>query len=160
MLVPTILDPSFKLDGLRAALEVMFVGADLDRLIDKVIDYAYELFDRYASRYAISESETQGGSVSNPLGECGTSSWIQKFTEKISSGNRDDVANRTEFDSYLRGRKETTRGDVLKWWKLNAHIYPILSRMARTVLAIPITTVPSESTFSTGGRHLSKNSNI
>ncbi|KAK3199726.1 hypothetical protein Dsin_023141 [Dipteronia sinensis] len=33
--------------------------------------------------------------------------------------------------------------------------YPILSKIARDVLAIPVSTVASESAFSTGGRTLS-----
>jgi len=46
--------------------------------------------------------------------------------------------------------------DVLQWWKRNEERYPVLARMARDVLAIPITTVASESTFSLGGRILTK----
>ena len=44
--------------------------------------------------------------------------------------------------------------DILRWWKLNAPRFPILSHMARDVLAVPVSTVASESTFSTGGRIL------
>ena len=44
--------------------------------------------------------------------------------------------------------------DVLQWWKRNEERYPVLARMARNVLAIPITTVASESTFSLSGRIL------
>ena len=45
--------------------------------------------------------------------------------------------------------------DILAWWKANGPKYPILARLARDVLAVPISTVPSESAFSTGGRTLS-----
>ncbi|EOX93920.1 Transposase-like protein [Theobroma cacao] len=44
--------------------------------------------------------------------------------------------------------------DVLIWWKLNSHRYPTLALLARDVLAIPPSTVASESAFSTGGRVL------
>ena len=44
--------------------------------------------------------------------------------------------------------------DILDWWKLIASNYPILSKMARDILAIPISTVASESAFSTSGRIL------
>ncbi|XP_026437954.1 zinc finger BED domain-containing protein RICESLEEPER 1-like [Papaver somniferum] len=44
--------------------------------------------------------------------------------------------------------------EILSWWKLNAPKYPTLAKMARDVLAIPVTSVASESMFSAGGRVL------
>jgi hypothetical protein len=44
--------------------------------------------------------------------------------------------------------------DILKWWKNNATRFPIMSHMARDLLAIPISSVASESAFSLGGRTL------
>ena len=43
---------------------------------------------------------------------------------------------------------------VLRWWKLNSQRFPILSRLVRDLLVVPISTVVSESIFSTGGRML------
>ncbi|XVF28928.1 hypothetical protein REPUB_Repub15cG0075100 [Reevesia pubescens] len=42
--------------------------------------------------------------------------------------------------------------DILLWWKLNK--FPVLSHIARDVLAVSISTVASESAFSTGDRVL------
>ena len=42
--------------------------------------------------------------------------------------------------------------DILLWWKVNSHKFQVLSRIAKDVLAIPITIVPSEFAFSTSGR--------
>ncbi|CAN1303260.1 Putative AC transposase [Linum perenne] len=69
----------------------------------------------------------------------------------------DGVIYKTELDKYLREEHDDTpdpKFNVLDWWKLNSHRYPILSQMARDVLAVPISTVSSESAFSTGGRVL------
>ncbi|KAK1382188.1 hypothetical protein POM88_019923 [Heracleum sosnowskyi] len=44
--------------------------------------------------------------------------------------------------------------NILDWWKDNSVKYKNLSKMARDVLAIPVSTVASESAFSTSGRIL------
>ena len=46
--------------------------------------------------------------------------------------------------------------DVLKFWEGQMPVYPVLASLARDVLAIPITSVASESSFSMGGRILNK----
>ena len=49
--------------------------------------------------------------------------------------------------------------DVLAWWKLKAPKFPKLARLVRDILAVPISTVASESTFSSSGRILSPTRN-
>ena len=44
--------------------------------------------------------------------------------------------------------------DVLGWWKINSGKFKILLRIAKDVLAVPISMVASESAFSTSGRIL------
>jgi hypothetical protein len=44
--------------------------------------------------------------------------------------------------------------DLLNWWKVNSHRFPVVSRMAKKFLTVPATSVSSESTFSTTGRTL------
>lgn len=46
--------------------------------------------------------------------------------------------------------------DILLYWKDQQATYPIMSKIAKDILAIPITTVASESTFSMGGRILNR----
>lgn len=50
----------------------------------------------------------------------------------------------------------TSNFDILKYWQSQMSIFPIISRMAKDILAIPITSVASESSFSMGGRVLTK----
>ncbi|KAL6571301.1 hypothetical protein OROHE_002944 [Orobanche hederae] len=46
---------------------------------------------------------------------------------------------------------KTENFDILSWWKIHQHAYPIMSQLARDVLAIQVSSVASESAFSTGG---------
>ncbi|KAL9680826.1 hypothetical protein QQ045_012605 [Rhodiola kirilowii] len=131
---------------------MMFPRDSVDDMLAIVKDAAYALFDRYVSSYVVSESHDTG-SQSNPSidGTNESSSWLQEYN---GNPDRDDISDRSKFDLYLHERNEAKEGDVLRWWRLNGPRYPILSCMARDALAIPITTVPSESTFSIEGRHL------
>ncbi|XP_073026642.1 uncharacterized protein [Primulina eburnea] len=60
---------------------------------------------------------------------------------------------KSELDKYLGEEVEpgNENFDILLWWKVNKPRFPFLAEMARDVLAIPISTVASESAFSTGG---------
>ena len=67
----------------------------------------------------------------------------------------DEASLETKFEigKYLLDNLEKLGSfDILDWWKLNASNYPILSKMARDILTIPISTVASKSAFSTSRR--------
>ncbi|XP_068651071.1 zinc finger BED domain-containing protein RICESLEEPER 2-like [Aristolochia californica] len=59
-----------------------------------------------------------------------------------------------ELDQYLSEPvcNQDQEFDILAWWKLNTHKYPTLSRMARDILATPMSTVDSGLTLRNGGR--------
>ncbi|KAE8733017.1 hypothetical protein F3Y22_tig00001644pilonHSYRG00324 [Hibiscus syriacus] len=63
----------------------------------------------------------------------------------------------SELDHYLQEKVRTQNSelDILSWWKTNGFKYPTLQKIARDILAIPISTVTSESAFSTSGRLVS-----
>ncbi|KAJ3688911.1 hypothetical protein LUZ61_018075 [Rhynchospora tenuis] len=66
---------------------------------------------------------------------------------------------KSELEQYLTESLDATAledsFDILAWWKLKVTIYPVLERLTRDILAVPASTVASESTFSTSGRTLS-----
>ena len=68
---------------------------------------------------------------------------------------KDVVEIRDEVDKYLLEASEdpaNPKFNVLDWWKENCPRYPILSKIARDVFAVPASTVASESAFSLGKR--------
>ena len=65
--------------------------------------------------------------------------------------------SKTDVDRYLNEdpiNPMTSSFDILLWWKDNSSKYAVLSLIARDVLAVPVSTVASESAFSTSGRIL------
>ena len=75
---------------------------------------------------------------------------------QMSNNGGGNVIVKSELDKYLsEDNEEDKKGfDILKWWKDNENRFPVLSRMARDLLAVPIPTVASESAFSSSRRIL------
>ena len=72
------------------------------------------------------------------------------FKKKLE--DETSLETKSEIGKYLLDNLEKLESyDILNWWNWNASNYPILSKMARDILAIPISTVASESAFSTRG---------
>ncbi|XP_056695824.1 zinc finger BED domain-containing protein RICESLEEPER 1-like [Spinacia oleracea] len=157
-----ILDPKFKFLGVQIALQNMY-GVDRGTsLANKVREFSNVMFDEYRKLYApvIVESEQTSDSMSimQPMSQGGVLSFknnIQEQIKKQISGADGGRFVRSEFDRYLNEQMgEDEEKDILTWWKLNGPRFPVIARMARDVLAIPVSTVASESAFSVGGRHV------
>ncbi|KAL2506300.1 C-terminal dimerization domain containing protein [Abeliophyllum distichum] len=67
-----------------------------------------------------------------------------RLMQKIQSKKNDLVAHLSDCCEDLID----PNFDILLWWKLNAHKYKIVSKIAKDVLAIQISMVASESVFS------------
>lgn len=69
-----------------------------------------------------------------------------------------EVPKKSELVLYLEESVHNVQGggmhsfNALEWWNMHKLKYRVLSRMAMDVLAVPISTVASDSTFSAGGR--------
>ncbi|KAL6602773.1 hypothetical protein ACP70R_043134 [Stipagrostis hirtigluma subsp. patula] len=63
----------------------------------------------------------------------------------------------SELSIFLKDKceKNAEEFEILTWWKVNSNKYPMLSKLAKYVLAVPVSTVASESAFSTSGRVIS-----
>uniref|UniRef100_A0A803N6A5 Transposase n=1 Tax=Chenopodium quinoa TaxID=63459 RepID=A0A803N6A5_CHEQI len=69
-----------------------------------------------------------------------------------------DLALDYEYDVYYKESSSVAPSYTLNdkaWWNAETSKYPTLSRIARDILAVPISTVASESAFSAGGRVVS-----
>ncbi|KAL0413332.1 UNVERIFIED_CONTAM: Zinc finger BED domain-containing protein RICESLEEPER 1, partial [Sesamum radiatum] len=169
-----ILDPRHKLEFLEFTFDKLYGGTEkCDVMKEQVRDGLHELFNDYKLRYGHSLQGTPGspGSSfsrvsSSSSSSVGTSMQFldheatrtftieQEFSMYKTGGKGDRV--KSELEKYLSEDVEMHRDkfDILNWWKVNTLRFPILSKMARDVLAVPVSTVASESAFSTGGRVL------
>jgi len=83
---------------------------------------------------------------------------LSDFDLFMSKNQASTVNMTSELDHYLEDGLLTRvpNFDILAWWKSGGLKYPTLQAIARDVLAIPVSTVASESAFSTSGRVVSK----
>jgi hypothetical protein len=127
-----------------------------DRLCEKVKETLTRIFESY-SRLS---NKDQAESVA-PEVEAESASQIKKkpkFVDQFEKDmDKDPNLSKNEVDVYLTEPRENgyLEFDILNWWKVNSTKYPTLGLIARDILAMPISTVASESAFSTGGRVLS-----
>ena len=87
----------------------------------------------------------------------GAMSCFDLFVNNSSSSSKKHESARMEFDRFIDEGvlKRNVDFDILGWWKSNSLKYPTLQRIARDILAIPVTTIASKSIFSTSERLLS-----
>uniref|UniRef100_A0A803MYS9 BED-type domain-containing protein n=1 Tax=Chenopodium quinoa TaxID=63459 RepID=A0A803MYS9_CHEQI len=83
---------------------------------------------------------------------------MKKFYDEFDEEEGECVVEKCELNNYLEEvREQRVEGDmfdILQWWKEKSEKYKVLATMAKDILAIPVSTVSSESAFSTSGRVL------
>ena len=132
------------------------------KLANDVKDFSYSLFDEYRSFYSslIPQSGQSGGPMSIDPNEDdhigGGSDYMKSLRDRAKRLKRTGGYVRSEFERYLKEQLgvDEEEMDALSWWGINGQRFPIVSCMARDILAIPLFIVALESAFSAGGRHL------
>lgn len=61
-----------------------------------------------------------------------------------------EMSDDDKLQRYL-AEKADVNARPLEWWRQNAEKFPKIAHIARRVLAVPATSVPSESVFSSAG---------
>ncbi|KAK9706398.1 hypothetical protein RND81_07G121500 [Saponaria officinalis] len=142
--IAVILDPRRKMQYVNWAINQQYDFLKSEKLRGMVMKTLTSLYAHYASCRPIScENMDDWQDVVE-----------SQFERDVSGEVTNDRKN--DLDKYLEEAREVnSKGfDILDWWKKRQETYPIISLMARDVLAIPVSTVASESAFSTGGRIL------
>ncbi|CAO2200016.1 unnamed protein product [Urochloa humidicola] len=159
MTVAVILDPRLKMIMLQACYQALLGQEEAEKYVHKSYELLTELMNEYQGQI---DQEVVGtssyGASSSTVSAAAVLSIFKTLaaTKKTSSL----VKAKNELDRYLDEEPlphdENEYFDVLGWWKVAGTHFPTLRLIARDILAIPITTVASESAFSTSGRILSE----
>ncbi|KAG2724850.1 hypothetical protein I3760_01G037400 [Carya illinoinensis] len=160
LLIAVVLDPRSKLGLLTFHLKKIHDECRAEELVLNVRQLLSDLYAEYND--AFSSSSVNSTEHVPPLPSTSTkvsedNHESQFFAEWLlaSSASRSTSAKR-EIERYFSDGCEAfiQSFDLLNWWKVNEPNYPILARIARDLLLMPVSTVASESAFSTGGRVL------
>jgi hypothetical protein len=162
LVIATILDPRRKADFLSFFFERVFSDTSkIDMYVRYAIEWMRKYFTLYEQRYTRTSSVdmmTRANQASTNMGSpvLGKRKIEVDFAQ-YATQRRIAQAPKAEIDTYFEEPLEPDNVedfDILAWWKSKSDKFPVLSIMVRDFLAIPLSTVSSESTFSLGGRIL------
>jgi len=164
-------DPRYKLDYLGFCFESVYDDVMAKALVDGIEAYLMRLYNFYKSQVdGFDGGDLSAQSCVYEQVESSDSSRLLSsgiIVETDPSGRvlsrykrrreeRNTLELRNDVDRYLSDPCEelSDHFDVLTWWKVNGFKYRVLSKIAQDVFSVPVSTVASESAFSTGGRIL------
>ena len=154
--IAVVMDPRFKMKLVEFSFTKIY-GEDAHVYVKIVDDGIHELFHEYVTlplpltpAYADegsagSHMKTEGSPGGTLLSDNGLTDFDVYIMETSSHQTK------SELDQYLEESllPRVPDFDVLGWWKLNKLKYPTLSKMARDILSVPVSSVPPESVFDT-----------
>ncbi|XP_062010566.1 zinc finger BED domain-containing protein DAYSLEEPER-like [Rosa rugosa] len=128
-----VMDPRYKMRYIEFSFTRIYSEEEAPTCIKMVDDRIHELFQEYFT-------------MPSPLAP----NYAEEFDAYIMKNLK------TELDQYLAEPllPRVHEFDVLGWWKLNQMVYPTLSKMARDILSIPVSTVPCDSVFDTNAKEM------
>ena len=161
--------------------EIIFGNDSLmvEQITKVVKDLLNEFYDAYSAFSASSTPSMYGENGLN--GSYGGTSSSQRFTTEanlvdVAGGEYDDafqvslpflgyakkvsIHNESrrvvsEVERYLKDSVEDLSNlklNVLLWWRVNGSTYPILEKITRDIIVVPVSTLASEFAFSIGRR--------
>lgn len=163
LLVAVVLNPRYKLEYIEFCFSHVYGPDEYKEILKNLIDLLEELFAKYEALYPFPPDACDAGDLSShvtsqsQVGHDDNSenvNLLDKFKLRVKGKRTGLIKN--ELDRYLNDDLEDGFNgfDILGWWRGNTTKYYVLSRMARDILAIPVSTVSLEYAFNTEGRVL------
>ena len=160
-----ILDPRMKFGGYLTFLQYLKRHTGQDYVTHdhaRVVEEFYSFFRFYQGQAPVFPEPSPPRQSSTSKGMFRD---IARFARGGTSSPRssphaqptEDTASNDEIALYTSQQFASMNQDdlnLLAWWRQHENMFPILSKMARDVHSIPVSTVSSESAFSSSGRIL------
>ncbi|XP_042374966.1 zinc finger BED domain-containing protein RICESLEEPER 2-like [Zingiber officinale] len=161
MAIAAVLDPTKKMLAVEFCFPKLYSELDASKHISKVKEIINSLYEEYVVEETnkgtphLCESESFGSSSARRSLQNSVYNWddFDDYCAKVEISE----TKRSELVDYLeKGRLKKNEipknFSCLEWWRMNRMQYPILSKIAADILAIPVSSVASEATFSAGTR--------
>ncbi|CAN1320298.1 Zinc finger BED domain-containing protein RICESLEEPER 2 [Linum perenne] len=154
LFITVVLDPRYKLRYVKFGLELVYEKQKVQELLMRVNVSLDALFNYYlviGGNGGIETSQNGESALLNDEIESDKSieEYLKGRYKREKLVEEAEKLSKSELDRYLE-----ENFDILAWWKRNSSDYPILGLMAKDILAVQVSTVASESAFSTSGRVL------
>ncbi|CAN0841101.1 Zinc finger BED domain-containing protein DAYSLEEPER [Linum grandiflorum] len=149
--IAVVMDPRFKMKLVEFSFRKIY-GDDAPIYIKIVDDGVHELFQEYVSlplpltpTYEENSNDMNGGENQRAAVDNGLTDFDMYIMETTSHQTK------SELDMYLDDSllPRLQHIDLLSWWRENKMKYPTLSKMARDILSIPVSTASAENVFDT-----------
>ena len=170
LFVAVVVDPRYKLKYVRFWFKQWYDKEKADELGLRVREVLNRLYKHNSGAMGTPCGASASGTSEFGSSDVATmSSMLSGFSSaeermkrynniyKQHLADEDSVECKSELERYLLEASvdpDTEGFDILDWWRVNSSRYRILSQVVRDVLAILVSTVASESAFSTEGRVL------
>ncbi|KAJ1695014.1 hypothetical protein LUZ63_011712 [Rhynchospora breviuscula] len=155
--IACVLDPRYKLTVVKYYMEQMY-PEDSATFIFYMKNCMNELFKEYVQVHSRMVQNQAGSSTQQLSAPAELSDTRAGLRDAIRAQKSAEPGMKSELEEYFTEPLDEAsiddQFDILAWWKVKAPKYPVLARLTRDILAIPISTVASEATFSTSGRTL------
>ncbi|KAL2944298.1 putative AC transposase [Bienertia sinuspersici] len=137
--IAVVLDPWYKMDLVRSVFLKLYVPVKVEASVK-------EIYDALVAMYKFCDTSPTSSSAQS--------------SHDLDSSCVSIGGAQSNVDAYLNSpfmaHNSETPFDILEYWKSQSVSFPFMSRIAKDVLAIPITSIVAESSFSMGGRVLTK----
>ncbi|XVF68759.1 hypothetical protein PTKIN_Ptkin11bG0027000 [Pterospermum kingtungense] len=152
--IAAFLDPRLKFEFVKFSYDAIY-GPDSQMQFNRFREVLTDVYHEYANKYSrnLTTSDSAFGDSSTRQNTQVADDCILDAFRKFESANKfKGVASwKLELDLYLDEVRLPLDGeffDILQWWCVNSERFPTLGRMARDLLAIPVSVVPPCSNFS------------